>query len=459
MTDRNNNTADAADAKGLFDDIPAIDFKFPKKDDVISTNDSRIIKVVGVGGGGGNAVARMYGEGLNDVRFEVCNTDQAALDCSPVPAQRLISKDGLGVGGDPAKGRKCAEDYVDSIRGMFDDGTRMVFLTAGMGGGTGTGASPVIAREARKAGVLTVGVVTIPFAHEREARIDRALDGVFELSKCVDSLLIINNERLCEICAYKTLIEALNLSDDTLYNAVKSIADIITTPMYWNLDFNDVSMVLKDGGIALISSGEAEGENRLQEAISQAIESPLLNDNDIFNARRATVAIYSSDNKEDGLTMAEMGELDVFMRKFTNSDFDVKIGHGFLPNMGKKIRITVLASGFGLATKPYVAAEMQETAPKTEDKESNLIIKDRETRRESFYGKSKKKKPMRLTYLFSDSDLDNDLLIDRISDSDTKSRRVDGYRSIERSSLDYKAGPVTAMAAATSQPGKILFEP
>lgn len=286
-----------------------IDFNLPQNGEVVSVNDPRIIKVIGVGGGGGNAVARMYEEGLHDVRFEVCNTDHKDLVKNPVPVRRQLGKDGLGTGSNPERGREIAEESLDEIHKMFSDGTRMVFITAGMGGGTGTGAAPVIAREAQKAGMLTVGVVTIPFAMEREIRIDRALDGVYELSKYVDSLLVINNERLCKICAFKTLLEAFHMSDDTLLVAVKSIADIITTTMHWNLDFNDVSTVLKKGGIALISTGEGEGENRIADAIKNAIESPLLNDNDIFNARKATIAIYTSDKNEESITMPEIDEI------------------------------------------------------------------------------------------------------------------------------------------------------
>ena len=446
------------------EDKAIIDFNLPKESEVVSASDPRIIKVIGVGGGGGNAVARMYEEGLHNVRFEVCNTDRMDLERNPVPIRRQLGLEGLGTGSNPEKARKIAEDSLDEIHKMFCDGTRMVFITAGMGGGTGTGAAPVIAREAKKAGMLTVGIVTIPFAMERELRIDRALDGVYELSKYVDSLLVINNERLCEICAFKTWIEALRMSDDTLFVAVKSIADIITTPMHWNLDFNDVNTVLKNGGIALISTGEAEGENRVSEAIKNAIESPLLNDNDIFNARRATIAIYTSDKNEESITMQETGELHEFMDKFVNREFDTKLGLAYVPEMGGKIRVTILASGFGLATQPYVSDDMRQELPMEAvgaDVESPEVQEVRNRRREIFYPKvMSKQRRSHLVYRFSDSDLDNEDVIDMVSDSNTQSRRYETLKNIQRQSDDYagtEARESAENAYSGSADGKIHF--
>lgn len=446
------------------EDNATIDFNLPKESEVVSASDPRIIKVIGVGGGGGNAVARMYEEGLHNVRFEVCNTDRMDLERNPVPIRRQLGSEGLGTGSNPEKARKIAEDSLDEIHKMFCDGTRMVFITAGMGGGTGTGAAPVIAREAKKAGMLTVGIVTIPFAMERELRIDRALDGVYELSKYVDSMLVINNERLCEICAFKTWIEALRMSDDTLFVAVKSIADIITTPMHWNLDFNDVNTVLKNGGIALISTGEAEGENRVSEAIKNAIESPLLNDNDIFNARRATIAIYTSDKNEESITMQETGELHEFMDKFVNREFDTKLGLAYVPEMGGKIRVTILASGFGLATQPYVSDDMRQELPAETvgaDVESPEVQEVRNRRREIFYPKvMSKQRRSHLVYRFSDSDLDNEDVIDMVSDSNTQSRRYETLKNIQRQSDDYtgaESHESAEEAYSGSADGKIYF--
>ena len=441
-----------------------IDFNLPQNGEVVSVNDPRIIKVIGVGGGGGNAVARMYEEGLHDVRFEVCNTDHKDLVKNPVPVRRQLGKDGLGTGSNPERGREIAEESLDEIHKMFSDGTRMVFITAGMGGGTGTGAAPVIAREAQKAGMLTVGVVTIPFAMEREIRIDRALDGVYELSKYVDSLLVINNERLCKICAFKTLLEAFHMSDDTLLVAVKSIADIITTTMHWNLDFNDVSTVLKKGGIALISTGEGEGENRIADAIKNAIESPLLNDNDIFNARKATIAIYTSDKNEESITMPEIDEIHEFMNKFVDSGFDTKFGLAYVPGMGKKIKITILASGFGLGTRPYVSDSMGNAnsgvVSINDDVDNRAKEQERIRRLEKFYGnKVNKQKRPHFIYKFSDADIDNEDVIKMVSESNTQTRRYETLKRIQSQSDDYSEPETTENISAKEEPatGKIYF--
>ena len=237
-----------------FTGFDGIDFTINNK-----INNPSIIKVIGVGGGGGNAVNHMYDEGIHDVTYVVCNTDNKALSDSNVPSKLQLGKDGLGAGNKPEKGRQAAVDSTDEIKMMLDDGTRMVFITAGMGGGTGTGAAPVIAQCAKDSGILTVGIVTIPFAFEGKKKIDQALDGVEEISKHVDALLVINNERLREIYPELTVRNAFAKADDTLSVAAKSIAEIITMHGIMNLDFQDVTTVLKDGGVAIMSNGEAEG--------------------------------------------------------------------------------------------------------------------------------------------------------------------------------------------------------
>ena len=396
-------------------------FDFHQNDRVYSNDDPRIIKVIGVGGGGGNAVAQMYEEGSLGVRFEVCNTDKQALDVNPVSVHRLLG-DGLGAGSNPQRGLEKAESGIDEIRKMFADGTKMVFITAGMGGGTGTGASPVIAREAKKAGVLTVGLVTIPFAFELEKRIDQALDGVYELSKYVDSLLVINNERLREVCAYDTVPEAFAFSDNTLLGAVKGIADIIKTKMKINLDFEDVKTVLENGGISLISTGEAEGENRVNNAIRNAVESPLLNDNDIYNARWVMVFVRAPENPEETLKISELNDLTEFMNKFKRADIGTKYGLVYIPDMGKRVKITVLASGYGLDSKDYIADNTpQEDSGEKPVVSDRLNEDERERRRRRFYPQiDTPKRP--LVYKFKDEDLDNDDLIDKVSDTDTRNR-------------------------------------
>ena len=258
--------------------IQILDFGAPEKE-------HSIIKVIGVGGGGGNAVNHMYREGIHDVTFVLCNTDNQALNDSPVPVHLQLGKEGLGAGNKPEKAREAAEESLEDIRSMLSDGTKMAFITAGMGGGTGTGAAPVIARVSKELGILTVGIVTIPFRFEGDRKIDQALDGVEEMSKHVDALLVINNERLREIYPELSVLDAFGKADDTLSVAAKSIAEIITVHGLINLDFNDVKTVLKDGGVAIMSTGYGEGEGRVKKAIDDALTSPLLNDNDIFNSK------------------------------------------------------------------------------------------------------------------------------------------------------------------------------
>ena len=274
-----------------------VQFDFP-------TDSPKIIKVIGVGGGGGNAVNHMYREGIHDVTFVLCNTDNQALKDSPVPVKLQLGKEGLGAGNRPARARKAAEESIEDIKNMLNDGTKMVFITAGMGGGTGTGAAPIIAQTAKEMDILTIGIVTIPFRWEGDKKIDQALDGVEEISKHVDALLVINNEKLSEIYSELSVDDAFDKADDTLSVAAKSIAEIITLHGKVNLDFNDVKTVLKDGGVAIMSTGYGEGDNRVSEAIKNAQHSPLLNNNDIFNSKKVLLNIsYSAQYK---LMMSEM---------------------------------------------------------------------------------------------------------------------------------------------------------
>ncbi|MCD8283074.1 MAG: cell division protein FtsZ [Prevotella sp.] len=309
-----------------------------------------IIKVIGVGGGGGNAVNHMYRHGIKDVSFLLCNTDGQALKVSPVPVRLQLGREGLGAGNKPEKGRQAAEESAEDIKRMLSDGTRMTFITAGMGGGTGTGAAPVIARISKELDILTVGIVTIPFRFEGIPKINTALDGVEELSKHVDALLVINNERLREIYSDLTLLDAFAKADDTLNIAAKSIAEIITDHKRINLDFNDVRTVLKDGGVAIMSTGYGEGEGRVRKAIEDALNSPLLNDSDIFNSKKILLSINFSDegNHGGGLLMEEMNDVSEFMAKF-NSQFEIKWGLGVDASLGPKVKVTILATGFGLS--------------------------------------------------------------------------------------------------------------
>ena len=325
---------------------PMVDFGAPEKENTI-------IKVIGVGGGGGNAVNHMYREGIHDVSFVLCNTDMQALSDSPVPMKLQLGKEGLGAGNKPEKARQAAEESINDIKSMLSDGTKMTFITAGMGGGTGTGAAPVIARVSKELDILTVGIVTIPFRFEGKKKINQALDGVDEMAKHVDALLVINNERLRKIYPELTVLDAFGKADDTLSVAAKSIAEIITNHGLINLDFNDVKTVLKDGGVAIMSTGYGEGDGRVKLAIQDALNSPLLNDNDIFNSKKILLSINFSkgSDKENqatgGLMMEEMNEVNDFMEQF-GSDFEIKWGIGLDPDLGNKVKVTILATGFGI---------------------------------------------------------------------------------------------------------------
>jgi cell division protein ftsZ len=341
---------------------------------------SSIIKVIGVGGGGGNAVANMYCEGLHDVRFLVCNTDRKALESSAVP-DRLQLGPGLGAGGDPETGRALAEGDLEAIDDIFDEDTKMVFITAGMGGGTGTGASPIIAREAKSRGLLTVAIVTIPFLFELQRQVDKALDGVERLAKEVDAILVINNERLREIYPDLTVINAFKKADETLTKAVGSIVEIIKMRSRVNLDFRDVNMVLHQGGLAVISSGHATGPQRVTQAIRDALYSPLLNNKDIFRATRIAMAITCSSEPDQALLIDEMREIEHFTTRFDGNPY---FKWGFVPDaaMGDEIKVTILASGFGLFNE-----KADQTDALSEDERTKRAI-----RRERIYGSGKRQK-------------------------------------------------------------------
>ena len=329
MTDNNNNTEGQKPSALTESAKPSIlDFGQPDKE-------QSIIKVIGVGGGGGNAVNHMYREGIHDVSFVLCNTDAQALNDSPVPEHLQLGAEGLGAGNRPERARQAAMESIDQIRAMLNDGTKMAFITAGMGGGTGTGAAPVIAQVSKEMGILTVGIVTIPFRFEGPKKIDQALDGVEEMAKHVDALLVINNERLREIYPELTVLDAFGKADDTLSVAAKSIAEIITIHGLINLDFNDVKTVLKDGGVAIMSTGYGEGDGRVKKAIDDALNSPLLNDNDVFNSKKILLSIAFSNEKNDnqGLMMEEMNDVNDFMAKF-GDDFEIKWGLATDPELG-----------------------------------------------------------------------------------------------------------------------------
>ena len=383
------------------------------------------IKVIGVGGGGGNAVNRMVEAGLNGVEFVAMNTDQQALVNSKATQKVQLGAKltkGRGAGADPEVGQRAAEESKDEIANALK-GAQMVFITAGMGGGTGTGASPIIAREARERGILTIGVVTIPFLFELMPRINKALDGVYALAKEVDALLVINNERLRDIYPDLSVPNAFRRADDTLLTAVKSIVDIICMHGTMNLDFCDVDTVLRNGRVAIMSTACAEGDRRVTKAINAALHSPLLNNNDIFNSKKIIISITSSDQKPLGIE--ELSELDAFMRKF-RPDVITKYGLATDNGLDDKVKITILASGFGLYDKSERQAEEQRPKP------GDIISADGGERLISFYGNlnGKPAKPHRRIYLLGTDDLCNEELLEEMERVPTARRSKEDYDRI-----------------------------
>lgn len=395
-------------------DDTTMPFDFPK--DAL-----HIIKVIGVGGGGGNAVNHMYKEGIHDVTFVVCNTDNQALEESPVPFKLQLGKEGLGAGNRPERAKAAAQESLEDVKEMLNDGCRMAFITAGMGGGTGTGAAPIIAKTAKDMDILTVGIVTIPFLFEGNKKIDQALDGVEEMSNHVDALLVINNERLRDVYSDISVMNAFGKADDTLSIAAKSIAEIITLRGKINLDFNDVRTVLKDGGVAIMSTGFGEGEGRVSQAISDALHSPLLNNNNIFNSKKVLFVITYSPSSE--LMMNEMDEIHDFMSKF-DSNVETKWGLYIDESLDTKVKFTILATGFGIQDVPGMdgvltkrSAAEQEQEEEEEQKKSDRRILFYPTNQNGFY---RKRRPN--IYIFSQEDLNSDDVISMVETTPTYKR-------------------------------------
>ncbi len=326
------------------------------------SNNKSIIKVIGVGGGGGNAVSHMYNSGINNVDFVICNTDAQALEQSPVPEKLQLGSvltKGRGAGCNPEVARQAALESEARIQALFDDNTEMVFITAGMGGGTGTGAAPVIARIARESGLLTVGVVTLPFRDEGADFLKRALEGVQEMQQYADSLLIIDNEKLYNVFGDLTVFEAFQRTDDILNTAVKGIAEIITRPGFMNVDFADVKMVMKQSGMALMGTGSGSGENRAIKAVDAAFTSPLLNDADLSKSRNVLINITSG--KEKALSITELSQIMGYIAEYTGGAANFKRGIICDPTLQDEIRVTVIATGFSLHSLPPIAVHGDKT--------------------------------------------------------------------------------------------------
>lgn len=433
-----------------------VQFDFP-------TDSPKIIKVIGVGGGGGNAVNHMYREGIHDVAFVVCNTDRKALEESPVPVKLQLGHEGLGAGNRPAKAKEATEESINEVKDMLNDGTKMVFITAGMGGGTGTGAAPTIARIAKDMDILTVGIVTIPFRWEGDKKIDQALDGVEEISQHVDALLVINNEKLGEIYPDLSVTSAFAKANDTLLIAAKSIAEIITMRGIINLDFNDVKTVMKDGGVAIMSTGYGEGENRVSEAIKNAQHSPLLNENDIFNSKKVLLNIsYSAEHE---LMMSEMEEVKEFMNRF-NRDFETKFGMAEDDSLEGKVKITLLATGFGI--QDIHMKEMDERVSQRSAEEQQRLAEleeeeeQRRMRRESYYGSNANSRNQRTRrrhiYIFAPEDLDNADIISMVESTPTYQRDKSTLNSIKsKAETAVQQATEAAQEAEASDGGIITF--
>ena len=325
----------------------------------ISTKKSSIIKVLGVGGGGSNAVNHMFIQGIKDVDFLVCNTDAQALLKSPVPIRIQLGEsltEGRGAGNKPEKGKQSAIENLNDITDVLANNTKMIFITAGMGGGTGTGAAPVIAKAAKELGILTVAIVTIPFRFEGPRRINQALDGIAELKEHVDSLLVINNEKLREMYGDLPVSEAFAKADDVLTIAAKGIAEIITVHGHINVDFADVETVMTNSGVSIMGSGIAEGENRAIEAIKQALSSPLLNNNDIHGAKNILLNISSGIEEA---TMDEIGQISEYVQEAAGSKADMILGSCKDESIGNKINVTIIATGFDTKSIPELFAKTE----------------------------------------------------------------------------------------------------
>ena len=361
----------------------------------VEDSNSSLIKVIGVGGGGSNAVNYMYNQRIPKVKFVVCNTDKQHLEDSPVEQKVLLGENithGRGAGNKPEIGKKCAEASSEAIKELFTDGTEMVFITAGMGGGTGTGAAPVVAKLAKEANMLTIGIVTVPFMFEGEQKILKALDGANAMREHVDALLLINNENLIELYPDLNFFNAFEKADDTLANAARSVSDIISERCYINVDFEDVRTTLKDSGTAIISTAYGEGEHRISNAIHNALHSPLLKTHDIYTSKRLLLKFACSRQSPNAPKAAELAEINHFTSKLPSS-IDVKWGVADDPSLGDKVRVTVLASGFDVTLKEADAQKDTTKVIKFDGnpsaKEEKPHTEDMTGRIEEVYGKEK----------------------------------------------------------------------
>lgn len=344
-------------------------------------DESPIIKVIGVGGGGSNAVTHMYKQGIVGVDFAICNTDAQAMEMSPVPTRIHLGPDlteGRGAGSKPNIGKLACEESIDEVRKYLENNCRMLFITAGMGGGTGTGAAPIIAKAAKEMDVLTVGIVTLPFTFEGRRRTNQGMEGLLELKKHVDTLIVISNDKLRQIHGNLSLTDAFCQADNILTTAAKGIAEIITVPGYVNVDFEDVNTVMRDSGVAIMGTASAEGDDRARRAVDEALHSPLLEDNDIRGAQHILLNI-TSGNRE--VTMDEIFEITEFVQEEAGYGTDLIWGNCFDEALGDKISVTVIATGFERNKftqkkagddRVVVSLDDEETHPRAAEKKTGL---------------------------------------------------------------------------------------
>ena len=396
-----------------------------------------IIKVMGVGGGGNNAINHMYMQNIEGVSFVVLNTDRQQLNESPVPNRVLLGPNtthGLGAGNIPETARRAAEESEAEIAALFDDDTKMVFITAGMGGGTGTGAAPVVARIAHEKGVLTIGIVTIPFLFEGPRKILKALDGADEMGKYVDALLIINNQRLTEIYKDLDFTNAFGKADDTLTIAARSISDLITVKGKINLDFNDVNTTLRNGGPAIISSGYGTGERRVTKAIGNALESPLLKNRDVYGSRKILMNFYYNPESESPLLMEEMNEIQEFMANF-DQEVDVIWGMAFDNTLADQIKVTVLASGFNVSLDKEAPVSTVTSTRREPVAAESPRMRDDERLKEEYGVKAVTEITLNQLraryYVFTPDQYDDDDIIDMFEKTPTYKRKSDFRNQIK----------------------------
>lgn len=409
-----------------------------------STEPNHIV-VIGVGGGGNNAVNYMYKQDIKSVSFVVANTDRQALNLSPVPNKLLLGPTvtrGRGAGAKPEVARSAAEESAADIDKIFDNEVDMVFVTAGMGGGTGTGAAPVVARIARERGLLTIGIVTIPFLFEGLQKINKALAGAEEMGHYVDALLVINNERLTDIYPDEIFEDAFAKADDTLATAARSISEIITNKGYINLDFNDVDTTLRDGGTAIISIGYGEGENRVTKAIEDALNSPLLNNTDVFSSKHLLFNLCYSREAEVRFKAHEAREFNDFVSKI-DPQVEVIWGIQYDESLGNKVKLTVLASGFDVTIKEndrhepeMILTRERAGAAETPEAPAIDIKKIGDIYGEDKIGETVRTQDRQRYIILDDESLDNDEMIERFE-------KTPAFNRDRRMAMNLKTPPAT----------------